>query len=121
MNGRTGKLNGAVGNFAAHQVVCPKLDWPTLSQSFVTGRLGLAWNPYTTQIEPHDGVAELCDAGARYNTVLLDMARDVWGYVSLGHVRCCAPPDATRRSPFPLSCAVLSGVGCHDTAPRFVG
>ncbi len=82
----TGKINGAVGNFNAHLVACPAVDWPGLAQSMVEN-LGLVWNPYTTQIEPHDMVAETCHALMRINTVLLDFARDVWGYVSLGYFR----------------------------------
>ncbi len=81
-----GKLNGAVGNFNAHMAALPELDWPELSRQTVEG-LGLVWNPYTTQIEPHDGIAELCHAMMRANTVLLDFARDAWGYVSLGYFR----------------------------------
>ncbi len=82
----TGKINGAVGNFNAHLVACPAVDWPGLAQSMVEN-LGLVWNPYTPQIEPHDMVAETCHALMRINTVLLDFARDVWGYVSLGYFR----------------------------------
>ncbi len=81
-----GKLNGAVGNFNAHFAACPDLDWPGLARETVEG-LGLVWNPYTTQIEPHDGIAELCHALIRVNTILLDFARDAWGYVSLGYFR----------------------------------
>jgi adenylosuccinate lyase len=81
-----GKLNGAVGNYNAHLVAYPDVDWPALARGVVEG-LGLVWNPYTTQIEPHDFVAELFDALARTNTVLIDFARDVWGYVSLGYFR----------------------------------
>lgn len=81
-----GKINGAVGNYNAHVVAYPDIDWPALSQRFVTA-LGLTWNPYTTQIEPHDCIAELCDAQRRINTVLLDFCRDVWGYISLGYFK----------------------------------
>lgn len=74
-----GKINGAVGNFAAHMVTLPAVDWARLGKEFVEEDLqGLVWNPYTTQIEPHDFVAELCDAMARFNTVLLDFDRDMW-------------------------------------------
>ncbi len=76
-----GKMNGAVGNFNAHHVVYPEVDWLALSQSFVES-LGLTWNPLTTQIEPHDFIAELFDAVARFNTILLDFNRDMWGYIS---------------------------------------
>ncbi|HEY0179491.1 MAG TPA: adenylosuccinate lyase [Dokdonella sp.] len=82
----SGKINGAVGNYNAHVVAYPDVDWPAFSRRFVES-LGLAWNPYTTQIEPHDGIAELADAVRRANTILIDLARDVWGYVSLGYFR----------------------------------
>lgn len=82
-----GKLNGAVGNYNAHLVAYPELDWPALAEQFVVQRLGLDWNPYTTQIEPHDYLAELFDAVARSNTILIDLARDVWGYIALGYFR----------------------------------
>ena len=78
-----GKINGAVGNFNAHAIAYPEVDWPKLARRFVES-LGLAWNPYTIQIEPHDYLAELCHALSRFNTVLLDFDRDVWGYISLG-------------------------------------
>jgi len=81
-----GKINGAVGNYNAHLVSYPAVDWPRLAQQFVES-LGLAWNPYTTQIEPHDCIAELNDAICRFNTVLLDFCRDAWGYISLGYFR----------------------------------
>lgn len=80
----TGKINGAVGNFNAHLAACPDLDWPALAQRFVED-LGLVWNPYTTQIEPHDMIAEAAHALVRINTVLLDFARDTWAYISLGY------------------------------------
>ena len=82
----TGKINGAVGNYNAHLAAYPGLDWPGIAARFVTG-LGLAWNPYTTQIEPHDCIAELFDAIARFNTVVLDFDRDIWGYIALGYFR----------------------------------
>jgi len=81
-----GKINGAVGNFNAHQIAYPEVDWPELSQSFVEN-LGLTWNPLTTQIEPHDFIAELLDAIARFNITLLDFDRDVWGYISLSYFK----------------------------------
>ena len=81
-----GKINGAVGNYNAHLSAYPELDWEGLARNYVEG-LGLTWNPYTTQIEPHDCVAELFDAHSRFNTVLLDFCRDVWGYISLGYFR----------------------------------
>jgi adenylosuccinate lyase len=81
-----GKINGAVGNYNAHLAAYPEIDWPAFAQGFVES-LGLEWNPYTIQIEPHDYVAELFDAVRRLNTVLIDFARDVWGYISLGYFR----------------------------------
>ncbi len=81
-----GKINGAVGNYNAHVVAYPELDWPAFAQRFVES-LGLSFNPYTTQIEPHDGIAELCDAQRRVNTLLIDLCRDVWGYISLGYFK----------------------------------
>ncbi|MGB0966327.1 MAG: adenylosuccinate lyase [Litorivicinus sp.] len=81
-----GKINGAVGNYNAHLSAYPDLDWPQFSQHFVEG-LGLQFNPYTTQIEPHDYVAELCQAMTRFNTVLIDLDRDIWGYISLGYFK----------------------------------
>jgi adenylosuccinate lyase len=81
-----GKINGAVGNYNAHLAAYPDVDWPGLAREFVAG-LGLEWNAYTTQIEPHDYMAELFDTIARFNNVLLDFCRDVWGYISLGYFR----------------------------------
>ncbi len=81
-----GKINGAVGNYNAHLAAYPTVDWERFCKRFVEG-LGLAFNPYTTQIEPHDWVAELLDAYAAANTVLLDLDRDLWGYISLGYFR----------------------------------
>ncbi len=81
-----GKINGAVGNFNAHVVAYPEVDWRAFSQRFVES-LGLQWNPYTTQIEPHDGIAEICDIMRRIDTILIDFCRDVWGYVSLGYFK----------------------------------
>ena len=81
-----GKINGAVGNYNAHLAAYPEIEWPTLARSFVEG-LGLHWNAYTTQIEPHDYIAELVDALARFNTILTDFNRDVWGYISLGYFK----------------------------------
>lgn len=80
------KMNGAVGNYNAHVVAYPDADWPALSRDFIES-LGLAWNPYTTQIEPHDWIAEYCDALARINTILLDACRDIWSYISIGYFR----------------------------------
>ncbi|WP_300480204.1 adenylosuccinate lyase [Shewanella sp.] len=81
-----GKLNGAVGNYNAHLSAYPEVNWHELSEHFVTS-LGLHWNAYTTQIEPHDYIAELFDAVARFNTVLIDFDRDIWGYIALGHFK----------------------------------
>ena len=78
-----GKINGAVGNYNAHLSAYPDINWPAHSQAFVES-LGLSFNPYTTQIEPHDYMAELFDALRRFNTILIDFNRDVWGYISLG-------------------------------------
>ncbi|WP_019304038.1 adenylosuccinate lyase [Xanthomonas oryzae] len=82
----TGKINGAVGNYNAHLVSYPDLDWAAFAQRFVES-LGLVFNPYTTQIEPHDNVAEIGDASRRVNTILIDLARDIWGYISLGYFK----------------------------------
>ena len=81
-----GKINGATGGYNAHLIAYPDVDWEALSQSFVEG-LGLSWNPYTTQIEPHDHIAEFFSAVGRFNTILIDLCRDVWGYVSVGYFR----------------------------------
>lgn len=81
-----GKINGAVGNFNAHIVAYPDVDWAQLAQAFVEA-LGLSWNPYTTQIEPHDFIAEYFHALMRFNTILLDFNRDIWGYISLGYFK----------------------------------
>src|SRR5260221_335423 len=81
-----GKLNGATGSFNAHVVAAPGVDWPALARRFVTS-LGVEYNPLTTQIEPHDALAEAFDAVARLNTILVDLDRDLWGYISLGYFR----------------------------------
>jgi adenylosuccinate lyase len=81
-----GKINGAVGNYNAHMVSYPELEWETIAKGFVES-LGLNWNPYTTQIEPHDYVAELNDAICRFNTVVIDISRDIWGYISFGYFK----------------------------------
>ena len=81
-----GKINGAVGNYNAHVAAYPDVDWPAFSQHFVES-LGLDWQPYTTQIEPHDGVAELCDAARRIDTIAIDLCRDIWGYISQGYFK----------------------------------
>ncbi|MGQ7807338.1 adenylosuccinate lyase [Hafnia alvei] len=81
-----GKINGAVGNYNAHVVAYPEVNWHQFSEEFVTS-LGIQWNPYTTQIEPHDYIAELFDCVARFNTILLDFDRDIWGYIALSHFK----------------------------------
>ncbi len=81
-----GKINGAVGNYNAHLSAYPETDWHQFADQFVTS-LGLTWNAFTTQIEPHDYIAELFDALARFNTILIDFDRDVWGYIALGHFK----------------------------------
>jgi adenylosuccinate lyase len=81
-----GKMNGAVGNYNAHLVAYPEVDWPALSKRFVTG-LGIEWNPYTTQIEPHDYLAEYFDAISRLNQIMVDFSRDTWSYISLGYFK----------------------------------
>ncbi|MYN00555.1 adenylosuccinate lyase [Pseudoduganella sp. DS3] len=82
-----GKMNGAVGNYNAHLSAYPAFDWPAFSKNVIEQRLGLVFNPYTIQIEPHDYMAELFDAFARANTILLDLNRDIWTYVSLGYFK----------------------------------
>lgn len=82
----TGKFNGAVGNLNAHKVAYPEQDWIAISQRFVES-LGIAWNPYTTQIEPHDTIAELSLTLSLTNTIMIDFCRDMWSYVSLGYFK----------------------------------
>jgi len=81
-----GKINGAVGNYNAHFSAYPDIDWQALAKDFVES-LGLGWNPYTTQIEPHDYIAELFDAISRLDTILIDFSRDIWSYISIGYFR----------------------------------
>jgi adenylosuccinate lyase len=81
-----GKINGAVGNYNAHLAAYPNVDWEKFAERFVTAR-GISFNPYTIQIEPHDYMAELFDAYARINTILIDLNRDIWGYISLGYFK----------------------------------
>jgi adenylosuccinate lyase len=81
-----GKINGAVGNYNAHRIAYPNVDWPTFAKNFVES-LGLVFNPYTTQIEPHDCIAEMADVQRRINTISIDLCRDVWGYISLGYFK----------------------------------
>ncbi len=98
--GINGKINGAVGNYNAHVVAFPEVDWPAFARRFVED-LGLAFTAYTTQIEPHDGIAELCDAVRRTNTILIDLARDIWGYISLGYFRQELDPGEVGSSTMP--------------------
>lgn len=95
-----GKINGAVGNYNAHLAAYPDVDWPDLAEKFVTG-LGLDWNPYTTQIEPHDYLAEFFDCLCRFNTVLIDFARDIWGYIALNYFRQKTVPGEVGSSTMP--------------------
>jgi len=81
-----GKINGAVGNYNAHISAYPEVDWSAFAQSFIE-ELGLTWNPYTTQIEPHDYIAEYFDVISRFNVILIDFDRDLWGYIALGHFK----------------------------------
>lgn len=96
----TGKINGAVGNYNAHMIAFPGFDWESFARSFVEN-LGISFNPYTIQIEPHDCMAELFDAYARINTVLVDLNRDIWGYVSLGYFRQKTKADEVGSSTMP--------------------
>jgi adenylosuccinate lyase len=98
--GLLGKINGAVGNYNAHLAAYPDYDWEGFARRFVES-LGLEFNPYTIQIEPHDAMAELFDALARVNTILIDLDRDVWGYVSLGYFRQKPKEDETGSSTMP--------------------
>ncbi|MGP1954079.1 MAG: lyase family protein, partial [Arsenophonus sp. NC-QC1-MAG3] len=81
-----GKINGAVGNYNAHLSAYPDINWHLFSEEFVTS-LGIKWNPFTTQIEPHDYIAELFNCIVRFNSILIDFDRDIWGYISLNHFR----------------------------------
>jgi len=94
------KMNGAVGNYNAHYIAYPEVDWPELSAR-VLATLGLQQNPHTTQIEPHDGLADLCHAFMRANTVLIDLTRDLWGYISLGYFRQKTRPGEVGSSTMP--------------------
>ena len=98
--GILGKINGAVGNYNAHISAYPSLDWPAFCKQFVEG-LGLTFNPYTIQIEPHDYMAELFDAFARVNTILIDLNRDIWGYISLGYFKQIAKAGEIGSSTMP--------------------
>lgn len=100
-----GKIAGAVGNYNAHLSAYPAVDWPELASNFVTTDLGLTWNPYVTQIESHDYMAELFAAVGRFNNILLDWDRDAWGYISLGYFkqRTIAGEVCRRNDPAPCS------------------
>jgi adenylosuccinate lyase len=95
------KMNGAVGNYNAHLAAYPDHDWEAIARGVVEGQLGLQFNPYTIQIEPHDAMAELFDALARANTILIDFCRDVWGYISLGYFRQKTVPGEVGSSTMP--------------------
>ena len=95
-----GKMNGAVGNYNAHLAAYPDIEWTGLARAFVTD-LGLGWNPYTTQIEPHDYIAELFHAVMRLNTVVLDFCRDVWSYISIGYFKQKIVGDEVGSSTMP--------------------
>ncbi len=95
-----GKINGAVGNYNAHLAAYPEVDWPEHARQFVQS-LGLTWNPYTTQIEPHDYMAELFDALARFNRIVLDFDRDVWGYIAWGYFKQKTVADEVGSSTMP--------------------
>ncbi len=96
-----GKINGAVGNFNAHAVAYPQADWPGFAKNFVESRLGLTFNPLTTQIEPHDYMAELCHKLIRFNTIGLDLARDMWLYISKGYLKEAAVAGEVGSSTMP--------------------
>ena len=95
-----GKMNGAVGNYNAHRAAYPDVDWVALAREFVTN-LGLQWNPYTNQIEPHDYIAEFAHVVSRFNTVLIDFCRDMWGYISLGYFGQKTEPGEIGSSTMP--------------------
>ncbi|WP_326543886.1 adenylosuccinate lyase [Pseudorhodoferax sp.] len=95
------KMNGAVGNFNAHLSAYPDVDWEAFSRKVIEQQLGLAFNPYTIQIEPHDAMAELFDAFTRANTVLIDLSRDLWGYISLGYFKQKTKPGEVGSSTMP--------------------
>jgi adenylosuccinate lyase len=95
------KMNGAVGNYNAHRAAYPDFDWEAFARRVVEERLGLVFNPYTIQIEPHDWIAELFDAIARANTILIDWARDAWGYISLGYFAQKTKPGEIGSSTMP--------------------
>lgn len=95
-----GKFNGTVGNFNTHVIAYPDVDWQKINKKFVE-KLGFEWNPYTTQIEPHDWIAEYCDILARFNTILIDCCRDIWSYIAIGYFKQKAEPDEIGSSTMP--------------------
>lgn len=96
-----GKINGAVGNFNAHLIAYPDLDWPTFAQNFVERHLGLTYNPLTTQIESHDYIAELFQAVSRFNTIIIDFDRDIWLYIAKGYLQEKVNPNEVGSSTMP--------------------
>ncbi len=96
-----GKMNGAVGNYNAHLAAYPDFDWETFAKDFVENQLGLSFNQYTIQIEPHDYIAELFNAIARTNTILIDLNRDIWSYISLGYFKQITKPGEIGSSTMP--------------------
>ncbi len=96
----TAKLNGATGNYNAHYIAYPTVNWPAISRRFIEN-MGLCWNPCTTQIEPHDGIAEYCHVLIRINTILTDLSRDFWGYISLHYFKPRTTPTQTGSSTMP--------------------
>jgi adenylosuccinate lyase len=95
-----GKFNGAIGNYNAHRIAYPDIYWPEISKQFVES-LGLTWNPYTTQIEPHDYIAEYCDGLRRINTILINLCADIWGYIALGYFKQKSKIQETGSSTMP--------------------
>jgi len=112
------KFNGAVGNFNAHATAYPAVDWPRAARDLVERRLGLAYQAYSTQIEPHDWLAELFHALARFNTVLLDLDRDAWGYISLGYFKQRRVDGEVGSSTMPHKVRVPRGGGRGSGRPQ---
>ena len=118
-----GKINGAVGNYNAHVASYPDIDWPAFSKHFVES-LGLDWQPYTTQIEPHDGIAELCDVARRIDTIAIDLCRDLWGYISQGYFKQAVKAGEVGSSTMPhkaisaspARCSSISRSSCRSAA-----
>lgn len=112
----TVKFAGAVGNFNAHLAAYPGLDWEGIASKFVSEQLRLEYNPYCTQIEPHDWLAELCHGAARFNTVLLGLDRDIWGYISLGYFKQRTVAGEVGSSTMPHKVSHGSGATAVTTA-----